>query len=111
MGERGDIDDEIQAQLCNDFAAIVERKYRYYCARHGEAATPEGLLRYCVAAGVIKPRTVAHYMVMELYPRALYRNANAQEAHMDISAETGISERTVRRMLNRPLRYSPEAKK
>ena len=108
MAERGQIDDELQESLCADFAEVVERKYRYYCARHNEAATPQGLLRYCIASGVIAPRTVAHYMVMELYPRALYRNANAQEAHMDISAETGISERTVRRMLNRPFRYSPE---
>ena len=70
-----------------------------------------GLLQYCIAAGIVQERTVAHYMVMELYPKALYRNNNAQEAHIDISAETGISERTVRRMLNRPYRYSPEAKK
>ena len=111
MAGKDQIEDELQEELCADFSAIIERKYRYYCARHSLEATPQGLVRYCIASGVIRARTVAHYMVMELYPRALYRNANAQEAHMDISAETGISERTVRRMLNRPLRYSPEAKR
>lgn len=111
MAARGHIEDELREELCGDFCALLERKYKYYCDRHKITPTMQGLLRYCISAGVVQERTVAHYMVMELYPRALYRNANAQEAHIDISTETGISERTVRRMLNRPYRYSPEGKK
>lgn len=109
--EREHVDDELKEEMYKAFTEVILRKYQYYCDRHRLKPSSAGLLMYVIASGVILSRTVSHYMVMELYPAALYRNSNAGEAYMDISAETGLSERHVRRMVKRPKRYSPEGRK
>jgi len=105
------IDDELRIEMLTAFAQTVEKKYLYYCSRHGVEPSFSGLVFYALAANIIQERTVGHYMVMELWPRALYENRCAQDAHQSISVETGLSERTVRRMLKKQYRYSAEKKR
>ena len=105
MEDTEQLKDEITAQFCE----VVARKYRYHCSRHGEKATPEGLLMYALRAQVIRTRTVSHYMMMELYPKALYNSTGRIEAISKLSEKTGLAERTIRGLLNRPCRYTPGA--
>lgn len=105
------MDEQLREETVQEFCETVARKYRYHCARHGLKESPTGLLRYAIDAQVIRERTVAHYMMMELYPAALYNSAGRMEAITALSDKTGLAERTIRGLLNRPCRYSPGAKK
>jgi hypothetical protein len=109
--ETSRIDEELRIEMFSEFARTVEKKYLYFCSRHGLEPSLSGMVCYAVAANIIQERTVGHYMVMELWPRALYENRCAQDAHQSISVETGLSERTVRRMLKKQYRYSAERRK
>lgn len=102
------MDDKLKQETKNDFINVVERKYNYYCKRTGETPTPVGLLGYCLASGIIKPRTVAHYMTMELYPGALYECGHYMKAYEQIAEQTGLKESTVRAMVRHPYRYTPK---
>jgi hypothetical protein len=104
------MDGELKDETVRDFCAIVARKYRYWCARNGERETPEGLLQYAVDIGVIRERTVVHYMMMELYPAALYSSGSKEEAIEKISDKTGMPTRTIRHLINNPCRFTPPAK-
>lgn len=104
------MDEQLRDDTVKDFCGIVARKYRYWCARHGQPETLEGLIRYTFEAGVVRERTVAHYMMMELYPAALYNSTGRMEAIDILSEKTGLSERTIRGLLNRPCKYTPPAK-
>ena len=106
--ETSKIDDELRAEMFEQFTRIVEKKYLYFCARHRVEPSFSGLVAYAVAANIIRERTVEHYMVMELWPKALYENNFARDAHQALSVETGLSERTIRRMLKTQYRYSAE---
>ncbi len=103
--------EQLKQETVEQFCAIVAKKYRYYCARHGEKESPEGLVAYLAQAEVIRPRIVSHYMMMELYPEALYNSSGRLEAVSKLSEATGLAERTIRRLLKRPCRYSPKAEK
>jgi lambda repressor-like predicted transcriptional regulator len=47
--------------------------------------------------------------MMELYPEALYNSTGRIEAISKLSEKTGLAERTIRGLLNRPCRYTPGA--
>lgn len=100
------MDGELNAKFCE----VLERKYRYHCSRNGEPVTLAGMLQYAIDAEIIKERTVSHYMVMEMYPAALYNSSGWLEAVKLLSNETGICERTIRGLVNRPKRYTPGKK-
>ena len=99
------MDEQLKAECFDRFVAIVARKYKYHCVRHNEEETFEGLINYCINTDVIRERTVAHYMIMEIYPKALYEEGHYVRAYQRISDETGLSESTVRNQLKRPKRY------
>ncbi len=106
--DTGRIDEELKDEMFGEFSRTVEKKYLYYCSRHSLEPSFSGMMCYAIAAGIIRNRTVAHYMVMEMYPKALYEGRNAQDAYIALSVETGLSERTIRRITKRQYRYSPE---
>lgn len=102
------MEDNLNFTTKDDFTKIVERKYNYHCKRTGQRPTMLGLLEYCISSGIIKSRTVAHYMTMELYPGALYECGHFTKAYEQISEATGLSEKTVRAMVRHPHRYTPQ---
>lgn len=100
------MDESIKNDCFSHFAAIIGRKYKYHCVRMGEKESAEGLINYLINTDVIREKTVGHYMTMELYPEALYKEGHYVKAYQRIADSTGLSESTVRNYLKRPKRYS-----
>jgi hypothetical protein len=60
------------------------------------------LIDFLYQTNVIKDLTIAKFMVMELYPAALFENESKMNAILDISIRTGLSEKTVYNMIQHP---------
>jgi hypothetical protein len=60
------------------------------------------LIDFLYQTNIIKDLTVAKFMVMELYPAALFENESKMNAILDISIQTGLSEKTVYNMIQHP---------
>ena len=60
------------------------------------------LIDFLYQTNIIKDLTIAKFMVMELYPAALFENESKMNAIMDISIQTGLSEKTVYNMIQHP---------
>jgi hypothetical protein len=82
-------------QTNKEFAKTVVHKYRMWCKREGEVFTSSGLALFLLEKNVIRQRTASKYMVLELYPRALYEEENKTRAVLRLEEETGVSERTI----------------
>ncbi len=92
--------DRQRVELTNkEFAQTVVHKYRMWCKREGDTFTPSGFALFLLEKEVIKQRTASKYMVLELYPRALYEEENKTSAVLRLEEETGLSDRTIWTML------------
>lgn len=82
-----------------NFAQTLVHKYRMFCKREGETFTTSGFVMFMLEKNVIRQRTASKYMVLELYPRALYEEENKTRAVYRLEEETGLSDRTIWSML------------
>jgi hypothetical protein len=78
------------------------RKYVTFCQKEGTTIDIYNLIDFLFQINIIKDVTVAKFMVMELYPAALFENESKMNAIMDISIQTGLSEKTVYNMIQHP---------
>ena len=92
-------DEQRVAESNATFAQTVVHKYRMFCKREGEVFTSSGFVLFMLEKGIVKQRTASKYMVLELYPRALYEEESKTAAVMRLEEETGLSDRTIWTML------------
>lgn len=98
---------EIKQDLKNDFAFALFNRYFKHCNKQKEDSNFQHFTHYLVSCGVIRERTVARFMVNELYPQALRASAGRKmEAVAIVSEETGLSEALIKNILTRPERYA-----
>lgn len=98
-------DYEINDELVDDFKQIIMNKFNHFCQVEGKGANFFLFLDYLITHNLIKEKTVAKFMVMELYPEALFENKSKGDAIIDIAARTGISRRWVYNMVQHPERF------
>lgn len=93
---------EIDKHLLTEFTESVLNRYKSLCEK--EKITPDfyTLIDFLFQTNIIKDLTIAKFMVMELYPAALFENESKMNAIMDISIQTGLSEKTVYNMIQHP---------
>ena len=72
------------------------------CEKDGITPDFYTLIDFLFQTNIIKDLTIAKFMVMELYPAALFENESKMNAIMDISISTGLSEKTVYNMIQHP---------
>jgi hypothetical protein len=92
----------IDKDLLVAFQESILNKFVDLCLK--DKITPDfhTLIDFLYQTNVIKDLTIAKFMVMELYPAALFENESKMNAIMDISIQTGLSEKTVYNMIQHP---------
>lgn len=93
---------EIDKQLLIEFQESVLYKFKSLCEKDGITPDFYTLIDFLFQTNIIKDLTIAKFMVMELYPAALFENESKMNAIMDISISTGLSEKTVYNMIQHP---------
>ena len=93
---------EIDKQLLMEFQESVLYKFRSLCEKDGITPDFYTLIDFLFQTNIIKNLTIAKFMVMELYPASLCENESKMNAIMDISIQTGLSEKTVYNMIQHP---------
>ena len=93
---------EIDKQLLIEFQESVLYKFKSLCEKDGISPDFYTLIDFLFQTNIIKDLTIAKFMVMELYPAALFENESKMNAIMDISIQTGLSEKTVYNMIQHP---------
>lgn len=102
---------EIKQDLKNDFASALFKRYMRHCDNEQEDHGFQHFTDYLIRCGVIRERTVARFMVNELYPQALAASGGRKaDAIAIVSEETGLSESLVKNILTRPERYAYSCK-
>lgn len=98
-------------QLRDEFIRLLVHRYKMHCKRTGEQESLEGLLVYTIRRDIVRQRTVARYMVMDLYPKAMYETDGRKQPALEIVADqTGLGERTIRNMVAHPPDFSDKEK-
>jgi len=92
----------IDRELLKEFQESILDKFKALCIK--DKITPDfyTLIDFLYQTNVIKDLTIAKFMVMELYPAALFENESKMNAILDISIRTGLSEKTVYNMIQHP---------
>jgi len=93
---------EVTRELFLEFERSLLNKYVTFCKKEGTTIDIYNLIDFLFQINIIKDVTVAKFMVMELYPAALFENESKMNAIMDISIQTGLSEKTVYNMIQHP---------
>jgi hypothetical protein len=93
---------EIDKQLLIEFQESVLYKFKALCEKDGITPDLYTLIDFLFQTNIIKDLTIAKFMVMELYPASLFENESKMNAIMDISIQTGLSEKTVYNMIQHP---------
>ena len=93
---------EIDKQLLMEFQESVLYKFKSLCEKDGITPDFYTLIDFLFQTNIIKDLTIAKFMVMELYPASLFENESKMNAIMDISIQTGLSEKTVYNMIQHP---------
>ena len=103
---------EIKTDLQNDFAWTLFNRYRKHCDKEQADMGIQHFAKYLISCGVIRDRTIARFMVSELYPQALAASGGRKlDAVAIVAEETGLSETTVKNILTRPERYANSCEK
>jgi hypothetical protein len=92
----------INKDLLIEFQESILQKFKALCDKDNTTPDFYTLIDFLYQTNVIKDLTVAKFMVMELYPAALFENESKMNAIMDISIQTGLSEKTVYNMIQHP---------
>lgn len=96
----------IKKELKQDFAFLLFRRYMRHCDKENADNCYQHFVEYLLSSGVIREKTVQRFMISELYPQALASCGGKKlEALALLSEETGLPERTIRRMVDSPERY------
>jgi hypothetical protein len=93
---------EIDKHLLTEFTDSVLNRYKTLCEKEGITPDFYTLIDFLFQTNIIKDLTIAKFMVMELYPAALFENESKMNAILDISIQTGLSEKTVYNMIQHP---------
>jgi len=93
---------EVDKHLLTEFTESVLGRYKSLCEKEGITPDFYTLIDFLFQTNIIKDLTIAKFMVMELYPAALFENESKMNAIMDISIQTGLSEKTVYNMIQHP---------
>jgi hypothetical protein len=93
---------EITRELFLEFERSLLNKYVTFCQKEGTTIDIYNLIDFLYKTNIIKDLTIAKFMVMELYPAALFENESKMNAILDISIQTGLSEKTVYNMIQHP---------
>ena len=92
----------IDKQLLIEFQESVLYKFKALCKKDGITPDFYTLIDFLFQTNIIKDLTIAKFMVMELYPASLFENESKMNAILDISIQTGLSEKTVYNMIQHP---------
>jgi hypothetical protein len=92
----------IDKELLKEFQESILEKFKALCNKDNITPDFYTLIDFLYQTNVIKDLTIAKFMVMELYPAALFENESKMNAIMDISIQTGLSEKTVYNMIQHP---------
>jgi hypothetical protein len=93
---------EVTRELFLEFERSLLNKYVTFCQKEGTTIDIYNLIDFLYKTNIIKDLTIAKFMVMELYPAALFENESKMNAILDISIQTGLSEKTVYNMIQHP---------
>lgn len=97
---------QLKNDLKQDFASAIFLRYMRHCDKEGVDNGFQHFTQYLISCGVIREKTVQRFMISELYPHALASCGGKKlEALALLSEETGLPERTIRRMVDSPERY------
>lgn len=101
----------IDKELLKEFQECILDKFVDLCLK--DKITPDfyTLINFLYQTNVIKDLTIAKFMVMQLYPAALFENESKMNAILDISIRTGLSEKTVYNMIQHPESFGYEISK
>jgi hypothetical protein len=78
---------EIDKQLLIEFQESVLYKFKALCEKDGITPDFYTLIDFLFQTNIIKDLTIAKFMVMELYPAALFENESKMNAILDISIQ------------------------
>jgi hypothetical protein len=92
----------IDKELLKEFQESILEKFKALSDKDNITPDFYTLIDFLYQTNVIKDLTIAKFMVMELYPAALFENESKMNAIMDISIQTGLSEKTVYNMIQHP---------
>jgi len=92
----------IDKELLIEFQESILEKFKALCLKDNKTPDFYILVDFLYQTNVIKDLTIAKFMVMELYPAALFENESKMNAILDISIRTGLSEKTVYNMIQHP---------
>jgi hypothetical protein len=92
----------IDRDLLVAFQESILEKFKALCEKDNIKPSYPTLIDFLYQINIIKDLTIAKYMVLELYPAALFENESKMNAIMDISIQTGLSEKTVYNMIQHP---------
>ena len=92
----------IDKELLIEFQKSIMQKFKALCDKDNITPDFYTLIDFLYQTNVIKDLTIAKFMVMELYPAALFENESKMNAILDISIRTGLSEKTVYNMIQHP---------
>ena len=92
----------IDKELLKEFQESILQKFKALCDKDNIKPSYPNLIDFLYKTNVIKDLTIAKFMVMELYPAALFENESKMNAILDISIQTGLSEKTVYNMIQHP---------
>jgi len=92
----------IDKELLIEFQESILQKFKALCDKDNITKDFYTLIDFLYKTNIIKDLTIAKFMVMELYPAALFENESKMNAILDISIRTGLSEKTVYNMIQHP---------
>jgi hypothetical protein len=92
----------IDKELLKEFQKSILDKFKALSDKDNITPDFYTLIDFLYQTNVIKDLTIAKFMVMELYPAALFENESKMNAILDISIQTGLSEKTVYNMIQHP---------
>jgi hypothetical protein len=92
----------IDKELLIEFQESILQKFKALCDKDNITPDFYTLIDFFYQTNIIKDLTIAKFMVMELYPAALFENESKMNAILDISIRTGLSEKTVYNMIQHP---------
>ena len=92
----------IDKELLIEFQESILQKFKALCDKDNITSDFYTLIDFLHQTNIIKDLTIAKFMVMELYPAALFENESKMNAILDISIRTGLSEKTVYNMIQHP---------
>jgi len=92
----------IDKELLIEFQESILQKFKALCNKDNITSDFYTLIDFLYKTNIIKDLTIAKFMVMELYPAALFENESKMNAILDISIRTGLSEKTVYNMIQHP---------